>query len=255
MATATAQHDDDLLIISDDSENDSSGEIEFSFDSLWEEASQKAEVKKEEKMDIISEDILEIDTATPDKTEVEAVENTPVVESPVIQDETEASIDLNFGDITSEETTITTPEVSNPEEVTEDFSFNVLDDTPEVSNPEEVVAEKQETPKAVTVATPVPEVAMQEEDWAESLNDILGGTITKLKARKEVIKSQKSTKAKKEAEIKKEIENLQEQVVSLEWEIKALNQEDNKINSNISSLEQMKLNPVQQHNAKRISKK
>jgi len=77
----------------------------------------------------------------------------------------------------------------------------------------------------------------------------------KLEARKEAIATDKSGKAAQEEDMKAKILELQEQVQELEAEMKALDAESEKITTNISELEKMKLDPVKEHNAKRVVKK
>jgi len=55
--------------------------------------------------------------------------------------------------------------------------------------------------------------------------------------------------------MKTQIQELQEQVQVLEAEMKSLDAESEKITANISELEKMKLDPVKEHNAKRVVKK
>jgi chromosome segregation ATPase len=119
----------------------------------------------------------------------------------------------------------------------EDFSFDLTDDTVKSEEKSETVVHQVEVSSD------------------SSMNDILSGTIAKLVARQEIIATDRSGKATKEEEIKVQIKDLQAQVKELEEEMSALDSESDKITANIAELENMKLDPVKQHNAKRVTKK
>jgi predicted nuclease with TOPRIM domain len=86
------------------------------------------------------------------------------------------------------------------------------------------------------------------------MNDILSATIAQLAARQEVIATSKAGKASKEEEIKAQIKDLQAQLKELESEMSTLDSESDKITANIAELENMKLDPVKEHNVKRVKK-
>ena len=90
---------------------------------------------------------------------------------------------------------------------------------------------------------------------SENLNDILTATITKLTLRKDAIHDDTSSKQAKVQDLKAQIEKLENQVSEIEAEITSLWLESDKIDTNITQLENMKLDPVKEHNAKRVSKK
>ena len=97
------------------------------------------------------------------------------------------------------------------------------------------------------------------ESWqaasSENLNDILTATIAKLALRKEAIQTDTSSKQAKVQDLKAEVEKLEWEISEIEAEITSLWLESEKIDMNITQLEDMKLDPVKEHNAKRVSKK
>jgi len=84
---------------------------------------------------------------------------------------------------------------------------------------------------------------------------ILRQNIAKLEERKSVISADSEAKKKQEDDIKAEIKKLQDKVEALEADMKNNSMESDKIVANIGELEKMKLDPVKDHNAKRIAKK
>ena len=245
MATAT-QQDDDLLIITEDdtsASTDATDSIEFSFDDSADEKDTSAEAPM---IDLTSEDNETSDISVIEEMKEEVVNEVPATEE-LTEVAEEVGLDFNF-DTWAEEATVkeNSAEETSTEETTvsEEFSF----DLGEQESVSEEVAQKIEAVD-LSVETPV------ETNSGESLNDILSGTIAKLEARKATIASDKSTKSWKEEEIKKQIKTLQAEVETLEADMKMLDSESDKITANIAELENMKLDPVKEHNAKRVVKK
>lgn len=232
MATATAQ-DEDLLIIADDNEaSNDSGDIEFSFD-FGGDAHKKEEAKTEEVI-----------------TSETKIETLP---------ESDLGISFDMWEEKIEETKIEESKIETGEvKAEEDFSFDlgIADaSTDGIQKSEEKIEEKIEITDTVksTQAEEITETSTTSDET--SMNAILSGTIAKLQARQDVIANDKSGKTSKEEEIKAQIKELQAQVKDLEAEMKALDSESNKITANIAELENMKLDPVKEHNAKRVAKK
>ncbi|NDK09827.1 hypothetical protein GW846_03550 [Candidatus Gracilibacteria bacterium] len=248
MAQTGTTQDEELLIITDDSSDDSS-DMDFSFDfgdentdstSEKETETSKAEAQATEDS-YTDETILEMEDA-PLKEEISQI--------PQSTDENEESENEEFSlDFSKEIDTLpeTNQNVSN-EVVAEkseqnDFGMDLMsDDTSNKTQSEAPVTEKNTETKILS-------------DSHESLNDILSATIAKLQKRQEAIASDTENKAKKEEEIKSQITELQTQVKELEADMKQLDTESKKITSNIEELEGMKLDPVKEHNANRNAKK
>ncbi len=265
MATATKQDDDLLIIADEESSSDSSGDIEFSFD-FGEDTSTKesttvssgttsdtAELKTEDTLESMPEVSIVEETPLSETASISEVDLTSDVDTP--------EISLGMDDAATETPVVDTKPVENS--VNEDFSFDLSEsniDTEVVSTSieettnnwkESILAEEsvlvQETPKEVEVSIDASSEA--------SMNDILSATIAKLAARQELIATSKAGKSTKEEEIKAQIKELQSQVSELEAEMKELDKESDKITANITELENMKLDPVKEHNSKRVTKK
>lgn len=125
----------------------------------------------------------------------------------------------------------------------------------EAITPVETPILTQETLVAEVSPTVVAESSVTETATGESLNDILSLTILKLQARQEVISADKASKTSKEEDIKEKIKQLQAEVKFLEAEMEFLDGEAEKITANVQQLEAMKLDPVKEHNARRVVKK
>lgn len=257
MATATKQ-DDDLLIIADDSSSDSSDDITFSFDITDEDDTKEAAPEAQMESEDMSVEISDVTPVVEDTTSVieevseakeestwidieiseeSSKEETPKieVETPEVSESSDADFSLNL-DLSAGEAEVTQEETSKAETPSEDFSLGL--------GGEEVVQE----------VVPSQEGETQSQS-GESLNDILAGTIAKLEARKDAIAADKATKTQKEEDIKSQIKKLEEEYAELESEMKALDSESEKIAANITQLDGMKLDPVKEHNAKRVAKK
>lgn len=239
MATATKQDDDLLIIADEESSSDSSGDIEFSFDfgdtetsstsdTNWDVMNSQEEISSQtQQWDSKSEEILDISL-----------------------DESNTWDDSNsFAEKSKQEISSHWEEKKQDE----DFSFDLTD----TSSPE--ILENEDLSSKVDIQWDSPETPASIDDVAivteDSMNDILSATIAKLAARKEVIAVSKADKVKKEEEIKAQIADLQSQVSQLEAEMKDLDIESDKITANIAELENMKLDPVKEHNTKRSVKK
>ena len=253
MATAIAQ-DDDLLIIEDDSTvSEGNDNIEFSFD-FGDEAPKKQEGTTSETLvtekaveavdEIASPDLSALDMSL-DLDIKEEISLESVAEGVTEEASQEVSLDLGMNFDT--EITDEGQEETGEETVgAADFSLDLSETTETIPVVEEVVA-----------ATETLEVSHDESVGGDdtSMNAILSGTIAKLSARQEAIASDKAGKTSKEEELKAQIKELQSQVKDLESEMKALDSESEKITANITELENMKLDPVKVHNAKRVAKK
>lgn len=229
---ATMTQDDDLLIIEDDSKNESSGDIEFSFD-FGDQSTPEATKA----------------SATQQETKAASVEtsSTDTMESP---EEALAALEKPevHLDVAAESVETQTPVVEEQTEATlaEDFSFDLTE---------------QETPAAQDTTSEIPETAdtdimgtAENVSSESSMNDILSATIAKLTLRQENIAKDKSWKTSQEEDLKTQIQELQDKVSQLESDMEMLSSEDEKITANIEELEKMKLNPVKEHNSKRSKK-
>ncbi len=267
---APATQDDDLLIIADDSSDSDSGDIDFSFDfgdeNKDEEVNQKAETE--------TATITQTEEWTSLDQEVSIVAE-PDSESSILETEEVSSL-IEVSEAPSEEV-VSQEEVSTEAKTSEevlDFGLDLTSDevseTPEV---EEVSVEETNTKEEIsfdlgisdeTTGDIQEEVSVEETGTAtggwstwddSSMNDILSATIAKLTARKASIASQKEEKLKHEDEIKAQITALQDEHAGIEQELTGLDSESNKITANIDELEGMKMDPVKEHNAKRVAKK
>jgi len=223
MATATKQDDDLLIISEDDTSSNSKWDIEFSFD-FWEDSS-----KKEEVSEVKIEDLV-----VSEESSVSPEEETANIDLWVSLDGWKEKVEASPMEKSTE-----TADTSGEEE----FSFD-LGGAPENQTEEVVVADIE----------PVWDESTSLWDNS-SMNDILAGTVAQLTARKEAIATTKWGKAQQEEEIKAQIKELQAQVKELESDMSMLDNESDKITANIAQLEEMKLNPVKEHNAKRATKK
>jgi len=252
MATATKQDDDLLIIADDDSTSDSNNDIEFSFD-FGEDTPKKesASDTQIEDSSISEESVVALEAEeikTPDleiAADEKAEEITEVVSevTPDISAETDVesgSVDL-WMSLDGLEEKVEESKIEENKE-TEDFSFD-MGETTDSQETEAVITELEQAENQSTSG-----------GNDSSMNDILAATIAKLASRKDAIATTKSGKAKKEEEIKVQIKDLQALVKELEDEMKALDTESDKITANISQLEDMKLDPVKEHNNKRVKK-
>ena len=244
MATATTQ-DDDLLIIADDSASEDNIEFSFDFDDNSTEKTETpttAEVETQvvsESTDIpkMGIDILEETTETPETSD-----------APEVTDDATIDLGIDFDAPVAQETKDEIKAETHEVEAHENFSFNI----------DEAVADKAvETREEVSqTSETITEIAVPTGSSGDdtSMNDILSATIAQLAARKEAISTDKSSKSQSEEEIKAKIKELQAQVKDLEADMAILDSESDKITENIAELENMKLDPVKEHNAKRAKK-
>jgi hypothetical protein len=253
MATATAQ-DDDLLIIADDSaSDDSSDDIEFSFDFGDDSVEKKETIPTEEvstKTPIETTDPLELHLDS-----VEEVSEIIDVTSEVTPEATDTNINLGINfDTSSEE--------SKPEVVAEalevpaneEFSFD-LGEGSEIKEEEAVIMEETKTEEAIPAVESVATAEVNDSTGDDtSMNGILSATIAQLAAREDVIATDKSSKSQSKDEIQAQIKDLQAQVKELEADMASLDSESDKITANITELENMKLDPVKEHNSRRAKK-
>ena len=224
---ATATQDDDLLIIADDTSESDTWDIDFSFD-FWDETDEVT--TQEAKTEQTHEATTELE---PEQTEVW---ETDTVDS---EEGFDLGIDLSQD---SEVSVENNEEVSEVEEVS--FDLGLTDEaSAEIAGEEDVSLSGSSAWGAWSTG----------DD--SSMNDILSATIAKLTARQTNIASQKDGKLKHEDEIKMQIQTLQNEHSTIEQELAGLDSESAKITANITELENMKLDPVKEHNAKRVAKK
>jgi len=262
MATATKQ-DDDLLIIADDTSSDSAWDIEFSFD-FWEDisADTKEPSTPEQTPDPVVSDSSSKITDEKNSQDLPTQETPEAPSAPAVNSETDLGISFDTGENKVADTPViedsnSSKEPTASEAPAEEFSFDLgweSEDSASIADksPENSASESaSNTETLMDVAEP----KETETLWESSMNDILSATIAKLVARQEVIATSKAWKATKEEDIKKQITELQSQVAELEADMKSLDNESDKITANIKELENMKLDPVKEHNSKRVTKK
>lgn len=229
MSQATANKDDDLIILSDEvTSND-----DFNFDFLSNTSEEKTtdviefnsqvETKVDSSNDFnfdftfdTNSDIA-FDSSSLDSTLKSEVKEDIVMEQPndlssITFEDTKATVDL-----------FETPVVSD------ELSFDVAPEVlPLVSESEIVEETKAEIVENSNTALL----------WDR--NDILNETIFRLEKRKEVISWVKWSKQDNVALLKEKIAELKSQVSLLEWEIKELEKEEVWIDVDISTIEKMK---------------
>lgn len=273
MTPATATQDEDLLIISEDSASDVSDiDFSFSFGDDTPASTPAASVEASQAVtapatDIFSELSSSLDSTPP---AVESVASSdPIADTLETPVENIAQIETPF---ISQEEMVVAPviEETSSVEPTAGLNISALLHKKEVANEAmmEEVSQETTTPvnemqvaDEVVSAPETSEIAqIQAEEVSstqnqESLNDILSATITKLALRAEVISQDSSGKSAQIASIKEQIKLLEEQVSGLEADISVLHSEADKISKNIQALEEMKLDPVKEHNARRVAKK
>lgn len=103
------------------------------------------------------------------------------------------------------------------------------------------------------------EISLSEDT---DMDIILDATIAQLKKRQEVIGQVKGKKSWRIADLTHQIEELQQQVTDLKDDVVDLEDEDKRINTNVASLESMKMfektqeeEKVREHNLKKVGKK
>ena len=229
---ATATQDDDLLIITDDTQDSDSDEIDFSFD-FWDETQESTQ----------EESIPEVEIQDTEKDENKTTETSETIN---LEDGSQEEA-IDFGiDLTKD---------SNPEEEVSEIHEDVIEE----SNFDLWISDDNEIDLLGDADLWNEEESSSTGGWSTgddgSMNDILSATIAKLAARKESIASDKVEKLKHEDEIKAQIQALENEHTSIEAELAGLDAESTKITANIAELEEMKLDPVKEHNAKRVVKK
>lgn len=253
MTPVSATQDEDLLIISEDVA-DTPADMDFSF-SFGEDAPQTM-TQTEQAVEAVSQVASETPATLWDFSLDIFQENAKAAET--TENETVLSLTPTVSDVSVEQ------QVSGE---TIDFGLSALQDIAVVDTPSEVVVPLT-IQNEMTVSEPVidqvfvPEITAQtstEESSVipqeEGLNDILSATIAKLTLRADAIEKDTSGKATHISDIKAQIQLLEQQVAELEADIGVLNIEAEKITKNIEALEGMKLDPVKEHNARRVAKK
>lgn len=249
MATATKQDDDLLIITDEDNSSDSTGDIEFSFD-FGDDSSSHKETPENSEVPVDTGE-AKAEATLESLAEMSASQDTPEISSAMTDETSE-----NISELDTSVQAIETP-------VDEDFSFDISDTNTETQTPAKIDQESTmnlDESNLLEGAALTEETSSQEESTLNtnsesSMNEILSATIAKLASRQDVIATSKAWKATKEEEIKAQIKELQSQVSELEADMKELDTESDKITANISELEKMKLDPVKEHNTKRVTKK
>ena len=271
MTQATANKDEDLIILWEESSstNDfnfdflSSNDIQQSsdvldFSSNWEvltTQNSNQESKTESNFDFVFDFNQSTDTSSQssqdlnitsdevwdfvfDSTSEIAENNTETISldstiSDIVLGETIQEDNLVFDNITQLK-----EEVKESINITEDNSINLVSDEQEVA----FIEPKTE---AIEDISPVVDIISQDaKDQAIWLiwdrNDILSETISRLDQRKEVISGIKSSKQSKITDLKSQIDLLKKQVSNLDSEVKDLEKEEIWIDADISTIEKMK---------------
>lgn len=262
MAPATATQDEDLLIISEDTA-DNSSDIDFSF-SFGDDTSSTTPPATLETVQTSSlEEPVTATTEVPAETSASLwdfsfdifsqTSPTPVseVQSDVAQWEITAQVPVEVETLVDANSQVNVGDISLPDTSSNPLSYEAQ--TEEISAISPVIPE--ETMASAAIISEVPQTQTQEVSGAESLNDILTATIAKLALREEAIANDSSGKSAQIASIQAQIKALEEQVSALQGEISLLSAESEKISKNIEALEEMKLDPVKEHNARRAVKK
>ncbi len=229
MSQATANKDDDLIILSDEvTSND-----DFNFDFL----SNTSEEKTTDVIEFNSQVETKVDSSNDfnfdftfdtnsdiafDSTSLDSTAKSEVKEDIVIEQPNDLS------SITFEDTKATVDLFETPV-VSDELSFDVAPEILPVVSESEIVEET----KAEIVENSNTALL-----WDR--NDILNETIFRLEKRKEVISWVKWSKQDNVALLKEKIAELKSQVSLLEWEIKELEKEEVWIDVDISTIEKMK---------------
>lgn len=148
-------------------------------------------------------------------------------------------------------------EVETQDSTNEGFTLNFGDEVSEAREESSVVEAEDATSDLGGLSLEDDSTAVSGDDSSGddgSMNDILSATIAKLEARKTVIAGEKEAKLTHESEIKDQIKALQDEHAEIEAELTTLDSESSNITANILKLENMKLDPVKDHNAKRAKK-
>jgi len=266
MSTATTQQDDDLLIIADDDHSEDT--IEFSFDEPSVEATKEASKAVTETSEVSIENTAEVESNISLETvqsetsvldSVEKVTEAEITPKEAVSDDSFDLFEDNSAPREEASTEVKEEENTLSSDDTGDFSFDLGES--EDASKQEVSTEdntKEETMK-ISLWEDIVEAAWSGDGSTasgddSSMNDILSATIAKLEARKTHIAEAKTKKLKHEDEIKSQIKALEAEHASIEAELTGLDSESDKIVANITELENMKLDPVKDHNSKRAKK-
>ena len=291
MATTQTQQSDDLLIIDDGSTmNGDDMDFTLSFDEP-ETPSVASPVLESASSDVISSAITEENTTsslqenseisldfshlTSESAEKQEV-STETQTSPITDETPSLDLGISF-DTPVSDIQETSPEISDNQESTSnaqaDISFAEISDTPEqevMSQTSVETSPETDFTNALsqqTDATQASEMEISSQAGAssssgddstmqdDSMNDILAETILKLEARAQAIAGEKSEKLSQISDLEAKIQALQDEQADHKLEVKNLESESEKITANITKLEEMKLDPVKEHNAKRSVKK
>lgn len=274
---STTTQDDDLLIIQDENETtednlsfnidleDNKPEVENESNNSWKPADTDD-----------SEDAFEIqlDDESGHETDIKNIdsveEESKVAETQPKEIASEESFEISLDDTTDtvskensqKDDSQTISEWVEEKNLTQDISIWIdnsdLDTTQ--NNKDTTIQKSAPSITSVNETNVLPDDSWKWNEWEEihpqeDLNDILAWTIKKLSSRKKMIQDDTSSKQSKVKDLKAEIGNLETQVAEIEAEITSLWLESDKIDTNIKQLENMKLDPMKEHNAKRVSKK
>jgi len=175
MATATKQDDDLLIITDEDTNSDTSGEIEFSFDFGDDSSAPTKETTTPEaaieKADLKVEDSV---MATPDISLSDEAVVTDEVTVPDTIPAKEELLDISF-DISDTPADTVVDMTAKQDTPSEDVSFDLTGEDTDASSKLAVGAMSIKTAKSVVSPTETPEVA--EAASESSMNEILSTTI------------------------------------------------------------------------------
>lgn len=154
-------------------------------------------------------------------------------------------------------------EVSSEENSSDDLFWNVdfssnLSEESELPKQEETTTSSLFWDTSSSVQLDISETDTNSDIW--DMNSILDSTIAKLKTRQDLIGGTKSQKQWTIADLEAQIKELRDQVSWLKKDVESLDDENMKIDINISTLESMKLwqnikVPMKrEHNIKRVAK-
>lgn len=250
MTTQAIQKDEDLIILSDDSQADNSildfnfdvnetanttqepvisfgdeaktEEVSFNFD-LWTETTVSPQVDNE----LVLSDTASETSSSDDLFNLGSTEVT-TTESALTTETTTDDINFWFGEeVSSDKETNSDTESELVQNITSFHESNGFEGL-ELQSEQTSVASKE---------------SLTEQLWDR--NEILNGTIKKLEQRKEIVSQIKQTKQTNVDSLNEEIAKLKKQVSDLQTEIKDLEKEEWSIDLDISSIEKMKSNVLE----------
>lgn len=260
MTTQAIQKDEDLIILSDDSQADNSildfnfdvnetanttqepvisfgddaktEEVSFNFD-LWTETTVSPQVDNE----LVLSDTASETSSSDDLFNLGSTEVT-TTKSALTTETTTDDINFWFGEeLSSDKETISDTESELVQNITSFHESNGF----EYDNYKKETFDDLEWQSEVVIKNDTS--SLTEQLWDR--NEILNGTIKKLEQRKEIVSQIKQTKQTNVDSLNEEIAKLKKQVSDLQTEIKDLEKEEWSIDLDISSIEKMKSNVLE----------